>query len=111
MDAWSVATDAVGNVFGAGNAIAAGSIVSFGGITVPPSVGLGIQSMWVKYNSSGAVLWAGGTVRGDTRIINITTDPAGDLIVLGAFQSDTVQVCFKLANLFPDRCGNIILPR
>jgi len=100
IDGWAVATDAAGNIFGAGvnfNSLP----LSFGGIIVPtpPKSGVYYQSVWVKYDPSGSVLWADATISGDTYLNNITTDPSGNLIIFGSFSSHTMQIgSFTLTN-------------
>lgn len=98
-DAWAIATDQSGNVFGAGYTYTSGAD-TFGSIVVPSSL-FGSQSIWAKYDGSGNVLWAGGTVSGNTTLYNIATDPAGNLIVFGAFSSSTMQIGpFTLTNAY-----------
>ena len=96
-EAYPVATDKKGNVFGCG-VNTSGLISSFGGFTVP---GTGYQSIWVKYNMAGVVQWAGGTSAGGTSVFDITTDTAGNLIVFGGFNTPTMQVgSFILTNSY-----------
>ncbi len=75
IDAYAVATDALGNVYGAGiNYMNTSS--TFGSITLPNSSvsgtagGMGnIQSVWIKYSSTGTPLWAAGTQNSDDWLI------------------------------------------
>ncbi|MFI5196818.1 MAG: gliding motility-associated C-terminal domain-containing protein, partial [Chitinophagales bacterium] len=99
IDAWAVATDASGNVYGAGYRYIGGSD-TFGSVIVPPPPS-GTQTLWAKYSSTGTVLWADGTTSGNTTLYNITTDPAGNLIIFGAFLSSTMQIgSFTLTNAY-----------
>jgi len=90
MEGWGVATDTGGNVYCAGVIFDTSSslIIStiggyeaiFDGHALP-----GFNSIaWVKYSNSGAFLWAGGA-QGVGGLYNITTDPAGNLVVFGYF--------------------------
>jgi gliding motility-associated-like protein len=107
---YAAATDPSGNVYGAGNKAAFGTFLlpslDFGwGVTVPylPGITPGIhyQAIWVKYNNSGTALWAGGTLSGETQIFSIATDPSGNLIVFGEFDSPTMQIGpFTLTNAY-----------
>lgn len=86
IEGWAVA--AYGNSYGGGwNRTYAP--ISFGSTTVPYFGGL--QSVWVKCDPLGHVLWAGGTHGGDATLCNIAADYAGNLIVFGYFQ-DTVNI-------------------
>ncbi len=98
IDSWPVATDASGNVFGAGYIFTSG-ITNFGsGVTVT-SIGTSEQSFWVKYNSAGTALWAGTVTGGASYIMNIATDPFGNLIVFGSFSGASVTIgSFTLTN-------------
>ena len=87
IDAYAVATDSSGNVYGAGF----GGSSSFGAITVPYS-GSSEQAIWVKYSPTGTALWADGTQNGNAYLSNITTDANGDLIVFGVFDSHTLTI-------------------
>ncbi len=98
VDAYAVATDGSGNVYGAGVNYEHAPC-SFGAITVPNSSVTGtagalgfIQSVWVKYSSTGTVLWADGTQNSDDWLYNITTDASGNLIVFGGFDSPTLTL-------------------
>ena len=100
IDSWPVATDASGNVFGAGYVFSGGATNFGGGVTLAPSLS-GQQSAWVKYSTTGTPLWAGGTVYGSTYIDNIATDPSGNLIVFGTFSSDSMKIgSFVLRNAY-----------
>jgi len=91
MDAWCVKTDTFGNIFGAGMRVTPGSgPTAFGTVVLPFLSGM-YPCEWVKYDPSGTPLWAGGT-QGDTWLYDIATDRTGDLIVFGAFTSDSVQI-------------------
>ncbi len=99
VDSWPVATDPSGNVFGAGFVLSGGGPVKFGAISIPPSTDAGLQTVWVKYDPSGAVIFAGGTIMGNTWIQNIATDPSGNLILYGSFSSATMKIgSFTLTN-------------
>ncbi len=94
METWSVATDAVGNVFGVGSNTGANTPVTFGNITVPID---GVeQVVWVKYDPLGNVLWAGSTTSstnsGINAVLNICTDPSGNLIIYGESSSASMQI-------------------
>lgn len=96
VDSWPAATDGAGNVYGAG--VASGSVIKFGGIPIPVSTS-SFQSFWVKYDPTGTVLWADGTISGSTYLFNITTDPSNNLIVFGSFTSAAMQIgSFTLTN-------------
>ena len=111
VDAWCVATDRVGNIYEAGLFYGLGNVV-FGSDTVGPSTSFSGQAVWAKYNSVGAVLWAGGTISGSTYLYNITTDPAGNLIVFGAFNSATMQIgSFTLINAYTDGTSQYYLAK
>ena len=83
FDAYSVAIDASGNVYGGGFINTNVLPVHFGSVTVPcilPT--FNPQPMWVKYDPLGNVLWAGSVTAGnDVTFIDLTTDPSGNLIV------------------------------
>ncbi len=98
LDAWQVATDAFGNVYAGGMKPSIGTTI-FGSYTIPGyTVGVS-QSIWVKYNSSGTLLWADGSISGSIYLDNITTDPSGNLILFGSFSSLTAQIgAFTLSN-------------
>ncbi len=86
MESWAVTTDASGNTYGAGVREGGCSIggLDFGsGVTVPCYA----TCVWVKYNSAGRALWAGYTSGAGASLINITTDPSGNLIVFGTCSS------------------------
>ncbi|MCW3122258.1 MAG: hypothetical protein JWQ38_1750 [Flavipsychrobacter sp.] len=89
IEAWAVAADMAGNSFGAGIKINPVGTVKFGTISIPT---VGFQTVWVKYDRNGNVLWADGTKGGNTSLINITTDPSGNLIIFGTFGSTTMQI-------------------
>ncbi len=98
IDAYAVATDALGNVYGAGINYE-NTASTFGALTVPNTAvagtagGLGFtQSIWVKYSSTGTPLWAAGTQNSDDWLYNITTDASNNLIVFGAFDSPTLTL-------------------
>jgi len=100
IDSWPVATDASGNVFGAG--VAAGGTVKFGSLSLPSGTIGAFQAVWVKYDPTGVVLWAGATSSGNVYIFNITTDLSGNLILFGYFTSTTMQIgSFTLTNTYP----------
>jgi len=97
-DAWSVATDMAGNVYCAGFNFE-NSVTAYGAIALPNTSTTGtcdgsgfIQVTWAKYSSTGTVLWADGTQNGDAWIFNITTDPTGNLIIFGSFDSPTLTI-------------------
>src|ERR1044071_4635029 len=61
-DAYAVATDPTGNVYGAGWLFTNGITDFGGGVTIPAYPGTTIptyRSMWVKYDNAGTPLWAG----------------------------------------------------
>ncbi len=101
FDAYSVAIDASGNVYGGGFINTNVLPVHFGSVTVPcilPT--FNPQPMWVKYDPLGNVLWAGSVTAGnDVTFIDLTTDPSGNLIVYGYFQGPTMTIgSFTLTN-------------
>ncbi len=88
-DAWGVAADPSGNVFGAGEILLDTGTISFGSIIDSPTI---YSVVWVKYNSSGVPLWSDYT-RGDyCWLNNISTDPAGNLIVYGIMMGFSTQI-------------------
>ncbi len=100
-DAWAVATDPTGNVWGGGIKFGAGTL-TFGPYTVPPSGGTGYQAMWVKYDNTGVPLWADGTTSGNTYLNNLATDPSGNVILFGSFTSASMTIgSFTLTNIYP----------
>jgi hypothetical protein len=102
MDAWLVATDPSGNVFGGGwtEAIGTGAAtVDFGSGVTYAGGSSGIQSVWVKYNNSGTALWAGGISTGNNYMYGMTADGAGNLIVFGEFSGASITIgSFTLSN-------------
>ena len=98
IDSWPVATDASGNVFGGGYIFGTGTADFGGGITLA-GTGSGEQAFWVKYNSAGTALWAGTVTGGSAYIMNIATDPSGNLIVFGSFAGSSINIgAFTLTN-------------
>ena len=98
IDSWPVATDASGNVFGAGYMYSGGTANFGGGITIA-GIGGGEQAVWVKYNSAGTALWAGAVTGSDAYIMNIATDPSGNLLVFGSFSTASITIgSFVLTN-------------
>jgi len=87
-EALSVTSDKNGNIIVAG--YFSGSI-TFGTTTLSSS---GAYDFFItKYNSIGNVLWAkkgGGSL--NDQINSLTTDPWGNIIVTGAFQSSTMTI-------------------
>jgi gliding motility-associated-like protein len=91
VDGWAVAIDPAGNVFAAGINFDPYQVAF--GTTVIPNAGSGaFQCVLVKYDVNGNVLWATGTQNGDTYLINIAADKAGNVVLFGSFKSQTVQV-------------------
>ena len=89
MESWAVTTDASGNSFGAGIREGGCIPLDFGsGVTVPCILGTNTPLVWVKYNTAGTPLWA-GYATGAASLINITTDPTGNLILFGTFSGFT----------------------
>ena len=82
-----VATDARGNVFMTGSF--GSSTIAFGSTTL---TNMGLTDVYlVKYDRLGTVIWARGS--GGTRdeyAIKVATDAAGDAIITGYFQSDSI---------------------
>lgn len=91
VDGWAIATDPKGNVI-AGGINFGNTQVTIGGVTLP-NLGLNnYQTIIVKYDTHGNLLWASGTQNGDTYLISITSDPVGNAIVFGSFKSLTMQI-------------------
>jgi gliding motility-associated-like protein len=98
MDGWAVATDPAGNVFAAGIAWGIGPTV-FGSYSIPFSPSGGYQSIIVKYDALGNVLWAKGTQNASTYLMNVATDRAGNAFMFGSFNSPSLQIgSFTLTN-------------
>jgi gliding motility-associated-like protein len=92
MDGWAIATDQKGNVFAGGVAFGPGPVV-LNSISVPfSSGGTGNQCMIAKYDGSGNIQWANSTKNGNTSLINIAADQAGNSFMLGTFNSKTVDI-------------------
>ncbi len=70
-EAWSVATDGLGNFFAAG--VGEGGPAIFDTVTVTPLAAIE-PCVWVKYNSAGAALWGGGTTYGNASLTDIAAD-------------------------------------
>ncbi len=114
-DAYAVATDPTGNVFGAGW-LFTNAIADFGGgVTIPAYPGASFptyRSMWVKYDNTGVPLWAGATDTGNTNLNNICTDPSGNLIVYGAFSSAFMTLgSYHLTNSYGSGYGQYFLAK
>ncbi len=100
MDGWAVATDAAGNSFTGGITLS-NTTAYFGIIAIPFSSisSGGYQTIVTKYDPAGNVLWAKGTKNGNAWLINIATDPSGNLIVFGNFTSPILEIGnFTLTN-------------
>ena len=83
-DAWGVATDRWGNIYGAGNGYPLGeNVLSFGSIndTLPLSSSCAV---WIKYSPAGVPLWSGFTTGSYGYLNNICTDAEGNLLVYGS---------------------------
>jgi len=112
-----IATDPAGNVFVAGvNVIQ--SPTFFGTVTIPPDPD-GLQTLLAKYDVSGNLLWTCSSVNGNSEPIAMSSDADGNLVLLGWFDSPTLQIgSVKITNtLFPgtqyfllklDPSGNIL---
>jgi hypothetical protein len=108
VDSWPVVTDPSGNVYGAGLGLDGSIATVFGTHSVAPHAGggFGYQTLWVKYDPSGNVLYADGTSAGNTWILNIATDRSGNFFVYGTFTSDTMKIGpFVLKNATPGGTG------
>lgn len=91
IETWCAAADKWGNSYGGGYQVS-GHTVSFGSVTIPyPYSSLSLQSVWVKFDSAGNVLWADGTQAGSGELIDMATDTSGNLIVFGSFV-DSVKI-------------------
>ena len=90
-EAYPIATDPFGNVFGLLAKTADTGIVTFGGVSGPAAFPGTTQCVWVKYNNAGTPLWAGGNISGNAAVNAIAADNAGNLIVYGAFH-DSVRI-------------------
>ncbi len=97
IESWAIAADAAGNSYSAASPQSAGVPVKFGSVAIPPIPG-GFQSVWVKYDPKGNVLWADGTTAGNSSIMDITTDAAGNLLILGAFSFNIKIGSFTVVN-------------
>jgi gliding motility-associated-like protein len=97
IDSWPVATDLAGNVYAAGVTFGTGGAVSLGGYTVPYSPGS--QVVLAKYDPNGNFLWALSTKNTGAWLINIATDPSGNVFLLGTFDNSSLQIgSFTLNN-------------
>ncbi len=94
MNVCAAATDDLGNIFISGFTIGSAA-VTLGGITVPNTTG-SQQCIVAKFDSNGNVIWAKGIQKADSHPISITTDPEGNLILLGIGTGDTQIDTFNL---------------
>ena len=122
MDGWPVATDQSGNVFVAGSSWGTGPAV-FGLFSIPysalPPPVTGYQCIIAKYSGSGSILWVNGTKNGSAWVMNIATDPNGDVFMFGYVMSATIDIgAFTVTNtVYPaaqyflakyDPAGNVV---
>lgn len=112
IDAWAVATDNAGNVWGGGIRFDAAPVTFGGSYPLPPMSGGGYQAMWAKYSSTGAVLWADATSVGSTYLHNLVTDVSGNVILFGAFSSPTMQIgSITLTNFYSDGSSQFFIAK
>lgn len=98
LDAWPVAVDKSGNVFGAGYIDTESLSTTYGSISLP-NVGHRVQLLVVKTDSNGHYSWAFGTQYGDAQPIGIVTDNSGNLYIYGTYVSDSCCVgTFTITN-------------
>jgi hypothetical protein len=89
VEVYPVATDRFGNVFCAvAKVFEDTSAVTFGSVSGPTPVSGTTQVVWVKFDSTGTPLWAGGNISGNAFVNSITTDNSGNLIVYGTASRD-----------------------
>lgn len=104
MDGWATATDPSGNVFIAGvnltgYATGIDQATVFGTYSVTFTGFSGNQCVVAKYDASGNALWAIGTQNGESWLMGITTDHAGNLFLFGTINSPSLQIgSFTLTN-------------
>lgn len=86
----AITTDSAGNVFAAGHQYAAATYTYGSGVSAIGAYGGGPNSVIVKYNSSGAALWARTltTSSFDSRFYAVVTDAAGNVYAAG-YQTGT----------------------
>ncbi len=92
-EGYPVTTDRFGNVFAVHidyGAYSDTGIVSFGSVSGPAKTAGIMQSVWVKFDSAGTPIWAGGNTGGFAKVTGITTDHTGNLIVYGSFHDSLI---------------------
>lgn len=90
-EGWLVKTDPSNNVYMAG--FYYGDSICIGPVTYynPINPTNNTQTLIVKYNSAGNVLWSKAGMHGESRPISITTDHKGNLYVFGYFITDSIR--------------------
>lgn len=84
----AVTTDAIGNIFFAGNFY--GATASAGGIALNGTTGS--NSFIVQYNASGTAQWARCTAyAGEDIVMSLATDVSGNVYLGGYFEGDTLS--------------------
>lgn len=90
-EGWLVKNDAAGNVFMAGYYY--GSQICFGSNTFynPVNSANNTQSLLVKYDNAGNLLWSAASSNGQSKPISIATDAAGNLLLYGVYTTSSIQ--------------------
>lgn len=90
-EGWLVRTDPSDNVFLAG--FYYGDSICFGPVTYHNLVNPAnnVQTVVVKYDSAGNLLWSHAGSHGYSRPISITTDHKGNLYIFGYFTTDSIR--------------------
>ncbi len=90
-EGWLVRNDGADNVFMAGYYY--GSEICFGGSTFynPINAANNTQSLIVKYDSAGRLLWSAASAAGQSKPISIAVDAGGNLLLYGVYTTSSIQ--------------------
>ena len=90
-EGWLVKTDGSNNVFLSGfyygDSICAGNNTFYN----PVNPANNVQTLIIKYDSAGALLWARAGANGQSRPVAMVTDRSGNLYVFGYFTKDSIR--------------------